>query len=481
MKKESRRIGRRRIINQDILKISVFFAVLFFGLIAFLGIFLVFRADSVINNDYNKRSGDLKMTVSRGSIYAAGGEVLAYSDTGASGGEERIYPYGRVFAHVVGFEGRGGLGLESSYDISLLTSDVDVITKIGNEFAGRKSGGNSIVTTLDASLQQAMYDILGENEGAIIAIDPVTGQIKGMVSYPSFDPGSIDENWDELTAEGSSVLLNRATQGTYTPGSTFKIFTLLEYYRQKGGNISDYAYTCTGSYSKSGSTISCVNGIKHGAEDIFTSFANSCNCSFANMAFQMDMDRFAADNEKLLFNTDLGLDIASRKSSFTLSSASSDFMIMQTCFGQGETLISPAHLAMITCAIANDGVLMKPYLVSSVINSNADTVSRTHSTAYGRLLTTEEAAFMKECMRMVVTQGTGVVLSYEGNYTAYGKTGTAETLNDSDESHDHSWFTGFAENNGQKLVVCAMISDMQSSGMTGLGAVKQVFDYYFGK
>ena len=481
LKKQKKKASLRSIINQDIVKVSIFFAVLFFAMAAFLVKFLAADAPTVINNTYNKRSDVMKRTVVRGNIYSADGDVLAYTQTDEEGNEMRIYPYGEDFFHVVGFEDKGGMGLESSYNYYLLSSHDNIFNKITSEFSSKKLTGDNIVTTLNTGIQKKLNDILKDNEGAIVVIDPEDGSVLGMVSKPGYDPNYISQAWDSITGDTeNSLLLNRVTQSGFTPGSTFKLFTLLEYYRREQGNVSDFYYDCEGTLTVNGDTIGCPSGASHGMQDLKLAFAHSCNCAFSTIGLSLDLEQFALHNKQLLFNTDLNLDIASGKSSFTLDAGSENYMVMHTAFGQGETLVVPMHLAMVTCAIANNGVLMKPHLVSHITDSYGNTVRTFENEEYARLLTEDEAAFMKEYMRAVVTDGTASVLSYEGNYISYGKTGTAETKTNKAEGYDHSWFTGFAENDGKRLVVCAMIENTQQAGITGVWAVKQVFDYYFG-
>ncbi len=476
--KERKKANKRRLINTDIIRIAIFFAALFFVLIVFLVKFMAVDSSSVINNTYNKRSDSLKKSVIRGSILSGNGEKLAYSVFDENGNEVRLYPYGNTFAHVVGFDSYGGLGLESSYNYYLLTSHTNIFNKIADEFKNEKAAADSVKTTLDPQLQKKLTEILGENEGAIIVIDPDSGEIPGMVSYPTFDPENPSEIIENDESD-SSALLNRATQATLTPGSSFKLFTLLEYYRQNGGKTNDFLCECGGYMTLQDETFGCPFGEAHGSQNLKTSFANSCNIAFSNIGLSLDIDKFTEDLDSLLFNTDLGIDIASKMSSFELSSSDNDFMIAQTAFGQGKTLVSPLHMAMIACAAANNGTVMKPHLVTEVIDSTGKTVEQFSPEVYAQLFSSEEADFLREYMRAVVTDGTARLLSYDGNYISYGKTGTAETRSNEEENHDHSWFTGFAENNGKKLVVCAMIENAQESGLTGLYPSKQVFDYYF--
>ena len=161
-----------RMINRDILKVFVFFAILFSGLIVFAVYFLAFQAETVINNSYNRRSDILARSVIRGRILADDGTELALSTVSADGSQERIYPYENVFAHVVGFDSNGKAGLESAYNYYLLTSHANLIDKITNEFNGLKNQGDDLETTLNACLQEYIYQLMGNNNGAGVCMDP---------------------------------------------------------------------------------------------------------------------------------------------------------------------------------------------------------------------------------------------------------------------------------------------------------------------
>ena len=299
--KVRKRINTGRIINKDILKVYLFFAALFTAIIVFMVCFLLFDASRIINNSYNSRSDILSETVTRGSILADGLEVLAYTQTDAQGNETRVYPYSDIFAHAVGFDSKGRLGLESSYNFYLLTSHAGIFEKIVNEFNGQKNPGDNIKTSLSVDLQSYIYDILGYNNAAVVCMDPETGQIKAMVSKPDFDPNYIDIIWDDIVNdEGNSVLLNRCTQGLFTPGSTFKIFTLYEFLKEQPDAMYSFAYNCTGSIKVGDTSISCFYGA-HGDQDLLMSFANSCNCAFAKIGSQLDIQRFRITASKLLF------------------------------------------------------------------------------------------------------------------------------------------------------------------------------------
>lgn len=248
--------------------------------------------------------------------------------------------------------------------------------KIQNEFKGEKDQGDTVVTTLDAELQQAAYDALGENKGAVIVMEADTGKILTLVSKPDFDPNTLAENWEILnTDEENSPLLNRATNGSYAPGSVFKIVTALAYMRQDT-DYNSYSYDCQGSITEDNVTIRCFNGTVHGYEDLRSSFANSCNASFANIGLSLDVDGYRETAESLLFNKKLPSVMDYTKSSFVLDAKSGSAEIMMTAMGQGKTMVSPYHMALITETIANGGTLMQPYYVDKVTNYTGTEVKR---------------------------------------------------------------------------------------------------------
>ena len=224
------------------------------------------------------------------------------------GHETRYYPYANMFAHVVGFSTNGKSGLESIANFNLLRSHTMTLEKVVNELQGEKNIGDNVVTTLNYDLQDTAYEALGKYDGAIAVMEPSTGKILAMVSKPDYDPNNIAEDWDELTAEDSesSVLLDRATQGLYPPGSVFKIFTTLEYVHENS-DYEDYSFDCNGKFTEGDSVIHCYKNKRHGQEDLIGSFADSCNSSFASLGLTLDPDSFTELCDSMLFNTSLPL------------------------------------------------------------------------------------------------------------------------------------------------------------------------------
>ena len=279
-----REIARlRRKKNRPLTFVSAFFILIFVSLIGYLAYFDAIKSEDFINSPYNTRQDTFSDRVVRGSILSSDGEVLAQTNVSEDGTEERSYPYGNTFAHVVGYDTNGKSGLESEANFQLLSSHEFFLNQIRNEFMGTKNTGDSVVSTLSADLQTTAYNSLGDRRGAVVALEPSTGRILAMVSKPDFDPNTISENWDSLVNdETNSSLLNRATMGQYPPGSTFKVVTALDYFRTHG-SFNGFSFDCQGSITKEEHTIQCYNGNVHGTEDFYTAFANSCNCAFAEI------------------------------------------------------------------------------------------------------------------------------------------------------------------------------------------------------
>ena len=433
-----------------------------------------------MNSPYNQRQDAFAKNVVRGSITDRNGNVLAETQVADDGTETRYYPYGSLFSHVVGYsdDQLGRTGLESVENFELLTSNAFFIEKIQNEFEGSKNQGDTVITTLDADLQQAASDALGSYKGAVVIMEADTGKILAMVSKPDYDPNDIASDWQTLnTDEENSPLLNRATGGSYAPGSVFKIVTTLAYMRQNS-YYSDYSYNCSGSITEDGTTIPCAGGNIHGQEDLRSSFANSCNSSFANIGLQLDISGFRDTADDLLFNSPLPGVLDYTKSSFVLDQDSPTSEIMMTAMGQGRTTVSPYHMALITQAIANGGTLMEPYLVDSVTNYTGTEVRRNVPKSYARLMTSDEASQLKEYMTAVVEEGTGSVLSGR-SYTVAGKTGTAEYSSD-DSDRTHSWFTGFTNVDNPELVITVITEGSDGSvGGRAVSIAGTILDSYY--
>lgn len=475
-RKTERQKSRNKQKNREIMAVTVSFVALFLVMMGYLSVYAMTHQEELMNNSYNNRQNILSQQNRRGTIYARGGEVLAETVEGTDGQEKRVYPYDELFSHAVGYVDKGKMGMEAQANYYLIRSSIPAVTKVKGEISGEKSPGDNVYTTFDVNLQEAASKALGIYKGAVIAMDPKTGEILAMVSKPDFDPNQIASIWDALLEdEESGTLLNRTTQGLYPPGSTFKIVTTLEYIRENPDTYQNYQYSCNGSFRSGESVINCYHGTKHGTIGLRTAFAKSCNASYANIGVMLDKEAFADTLDSLLFNQELPIDGIYNQSRLEITGSESDEEMMQNAIGQGKTQITPLHVALITAAVANDGVLMKPYTVKRVESAEGVKVKEYSPEKYGTLFSEEEAAVLKEYMMEVVKSGTGTKLSGL-SYTAAGKTGSAEFNAQKGESH--AWFTGFAPAEDPELVVTIIIEGAGSGGDYAVPMARRVFDAY---
>lgn len=468
--------------NRSILCMTYFIVGIFVCLIVYLGYFMQFERESVINNPYNGRISLFSDKVVRGKILAADGTVLADTGEDEFGDEKREYPMGQIFAHAVGYLDKGKTGLEAQVNFYLLSSHINLLQQIGNDLAGEKNPGDSVITTLDAGLQKAAYDLLGDRKGAVVVMEPGTGKILAMVSRPAFDPNTLDEEWEALTGEDENAksqakLLNRVSQGLYPPGSTFKIITALEYIREHPQDYENFTFDCTGYYQEGEYTIQCYHGTAHGHQNLQQAFANSCNGAFAYLGLSLDKGRLKSLAEETLFNNELPVSFTYSKSSYQMEETADVWETLQTSIGQGKTQITPLHNGMIAAAIANGGTLMRPYMVDRVENVAGDTVKKYMPEAYGPLMSAKEAETLTGFMKEVVNSGTASALRTDA-YTVAGKTGSAEF---DKNKETHGWFVGFAPAENPEIAVSVLVEESGSGGRTAAPIARGIFDTYFSR
>ena len=386
----------------------------------------------------------------------------------------------------------GDLGIERSYEnilrgekgVEILLRDAHGRVK-GRYEDGRYDvapvSGKNLNLSLDIELQAYGEKLMQNKIGAIVAIEPSTGEILAMVSSPTYDPSMLvgrerGRNYLKLNRDRYKPLFDRALMAAYPPGSTFKILTTLEYI-QEHADYENYSYTCTGSYTVGNHTIHCYGNKSHGTQNLRQAFANSCNAFYASLGMELDIDQFRQLCNKMLFNTSLPTDLQASKSSFVLDKSDGSSAIMATSIGQGQTLVTPFHMALLVSAINNDGVLMKPYVLDRVESSDGTLVEQYEPEEYGTLMTTDEAAILKDYMNYVVETGTGKKLSGQ-SYEAAGKTGSAEYSTGADSSH--SWFVGYAHRDDKSDIAIAVIVEKAGVGSEyAVPIAKEVFDAYY--
>ena len=456
--------------------VSFLFVAMFLGLIAYLVYFNVVRKEEFLNSSYNTRQNNYAERVIRGTIYSADGQELAKTTTDENGDEVRTYPFGSLFAQVVGYTGKGNSGLESSYNYMLMESHTSKLKQVKNEFSDAKNPGDSLYTTLNTTLQQAAADALDGYRGAVVVLEAKTGRVLANVSNPVFNPNTIDEDWEALNADDESgVFLNRGLQGRYPPGSTFKIVTSLAYLRQNG-TLDGFSFDCDGELTAGNYTIHCSGGEVHGPEDFAGAFAHSCNSAFAQIGLGLDKDAFRSLADSLYLNSRLDLELPTSKSSFDLDSTTADALVMQTSIGQGDTLVTPMEMALIASAVANDGEMIKPRYVDNIVSADGQAVKTFYKESLGTVMSESEANTLTELMKGVVQSGTAVSLS-DLPYNIAGKTGTAE--HGSDGETPHSWFVGFSNADDPDIVIAVVAENGGYSSEVAVPIARQVIEAYY--
>lgn len=460
--------------NREFRVVTYLFLIIFVSMIAHFVFFLTFESDDFINNEYNKLQTLLEEDVVRGEIITSDGYVIAETITNEEGEEKRNYPYGEIFSHVTGYSKNVRTGLEKQLNFTLLRSHGFFVEQIISEFTDEKLIGDNAVTTIRYDLQEAAYKALGNYDGAVIMMEPSTGKILCMVSKPTFNPNTIDVDWESL--QEGSALYNRATQGQYAPGSVFKILTTLAYVECNPDTYPDYTYECTGEITVDGKTIHCASNKSHGVVDLETSFAKSCNTSFANMMQDIDEEVFQKLCDVMLFNSELPIAFESSVSSFSISDTDENALKLDTAIGQGKTLVSPLHMVLLASAVANDGVVMRPQLIERIENCDGVVIEEEKSKEYVTLFTDAQVELLSDFMRSVVEEGTATRLNKDA-YIAYGKTGTAQTTSDLDQTN--AWFVGYAEVDGKEVAIAVVVENSGNGSTYAVPIAEKLFDLYF--
>ena len=366
----------------------------------------------------------------------------------------------------------------------LSRSSINPLEKIMNQVEEVKNPGDSVVLSLDSKLQSLAYSLLKDKKGSIVCMNPKTGRILAMVSTPSFTEEDIQNNWEALTSSDNKDgnLLNRATQGLYPPGSTFKLLVALEYIREHPLDWQNFSYTCKGEYvdpENSSYVVHCYNGEVHGKVDLESAIADSCNSAFARLGTEIDPLRLKALAESFYYNQKIDIGLSANGGQFTLAEDAGAWDKMQTAIGQGATLCTPLQNLCMVSAIANGGNLVYPSLLSSVQSANGTTVKEFPYGESHSLLSQSESDALKQFMRQVVTEGTASALQTDA-YKVCGKTGSAQ-VKVGGELKTNAWFVGFAPMEDPEIAISVLVEEGETGGKTAAPMARKVFDQYFHK
>ncbi len=451
--------------------ISTIYISLFTILVFYMVYFTAVKQKQISVHPQNTRLNNLEQEVIRGDIYDTNMKVLATTVN-----DTRKYPKGSLYAHVIGYSQRGKTGVEALANTELLYPDYNIPSLFRNAFLNEKFQGRDVVLTLDDRYQSAIAKAMKGKKGGVIVIEPATGKIRAMYGSPGFDPNNINQDWETLTKDTkNSPLVNRVTHGLYPPGSTFKIITALAYMTQDKAGGMDLTYDCQGKITGADYTIQCYNKTAHGVVGLKEAFYKSCNAYFIKLSEKISSKDLRNAAEQAGFNDTLPFDMSYAKSKFQLTEADSNFERAATYIGQGKTLVSPLHMAMIISAIANDGVMMKPYVLDYSMNKKGY-VKVKYLPQYQKAAMSEVSAKrLQDMMIDVVQQGTGAKIKNKSLIIG-GKTGTAQ--NETDK--DHSWFAGFAKQkeDDKNQIAFAVIVENGGKGAEALAVTQKILDVY---
>jgi penicillin-binding protein A len=437
--------------------------------------FQVIRADDLKNDPRNPRPALTERGKERGLIISSDGVVLARSvPVEGTRGFERSYPEGEVFAHSVGYSSfiLGDNGLEASRATELRSRRDVTISDLLAAVLGRDLRPRSIETTLDSRLQRAAFEALGDNIGAIVALDPATGAILASVSTPSFNPELLlgpdtADNWAELLADPASPLSDRATRELYAPGSTFKTAVAASAIDTGVANPGT-SFADPGAFPLPGSTATISNAWGGPCNDGVTAvlhqaFTRSCNTIFADLAIQTGAEPIGDTVEAMGWNQPMDFEWTIPNASWLTEQLSRDPAALgQSGIGERDVRATPLHMAMIAAAVANGGQTMAPYLVERVFDADGVAVETTIPAQLARAMSQSTAATMSLLMERVVTEGTGRGAALPGVRVG-GKTGTASGPG----GFPNLWFIGFAPVESPTIALAVFV---EGSPRTGSGA-----------
>lgn len=460
--------------NKRIITSLIVVSCLLLILVSDLLFFNLFEAGEIRQKNAVMNENSERVFLKRGRILDRNKQIIAESVKDEDGTLLRKYPYGNYFSGVVGYYyTEGNIGkkfLEESYDKELMMkSDTSVFNA--------DMSGDDLELTIDAKFQEYVYEQMGNYKGAIVAMNPKTGEILAMVSLPDFDPSDKVDLTERLEKDQKHIFLNMNALEPEFPGSTFKIITAAAAIE----NGVDGYYNDTGSFSKEGmQPIPNHDNKGHGKIDLKMAFKQSYNTYFCNVAYEVGIEKMQEICRRFGFDEEIMLDgLPVRNSTiFAELDDGTPYSSRTHCasLGIGQTLVkaTPLHMAMICSTIANDGVMMYPYVVKNGKSEKADRAKK--------VIEKDVANQIGGLMETVVTQGTGKNAQIKG-VTVAGKTGTAEAGKDGVDNDDHAWFVGYAPAENPKIAVAVFCEEAggEGGGKAAAPIAQKVMSEYLNK
>ena len=463
-------------MNRPIRRIGAVLAVLLVALLVNVTVIQV-----ILANDYRDRPGNQRVLLEqydreRGPILVGTSPIARSVETGDTLRYLRQYPDGEVYASATGFYSiiYGATGLERTENRVLTgSSDLFFVDRVEQLFAGRQPQGGVVTTTLNARAQNAAFRGLGTKKGAVVAIEPATGKILAQVQSPSFDPNilsshdptAIREYYEELEADPNKPLLNRPLVALNPPGSTFKLVTAAAALAS-GRYTPDSVIPGPKTYTLPLTNVKLRNWNRQecgpdGQVTLRDALAISCNTAFAWLGNQLGDEALRQQAELMGFGTNFDTPLRAARSRYPADPDEPQTAL--TAIGQFDVRATALQMAMVTAAVANDGVTMNPYLVQDLRAPDLSILQSTQPKPFNQAMNATDAAALTSMMVNVVDNGTGTNAQISGVRVA-GKTGTAETGNDNPAV---AWFVAFAPAEAPKVAVAVMVEDAGAAEVSG--------------
>nr|WP_315267166.1 penicillin-binding transpeptidase domain-containing protein [Microbacterium lemovicicum] len=466
-------------MTKELRRLSIVMLLMFVALFVSTSVIQVVQADALQQNPANKRALYDSYQVQRGSIVASGAAIASSVPSDDIYSWQRVYENPAVWAPVTGYT-NPALGSATGIELALNgvlsgTGGAQFLTRVERLFTGQPPRGSNVELTLDAGVQQAAFDALGDMQGAVVAIEPSTGRILAMVTSPSYDTNAlathsadqVNATYQELEDDLSHPLFNRAIGGDLNPpGSTFKL-VVASAALASGDYTPQSTLPNPGIYQlpQSSRTVSNASGGTCGPGDTVTiadALRLSCNIPMAELAVALGDKAIRDEAQKYGFNTSFQLPLTSTPSSYPASL--DDPQTALSGFGQGQVTATPLQMAMVSAGIANEGVVMNPRMVDRVIAPDLSVQQTFEDSEFGRALDEDLASEMVAMMVANVSDGAASNARIDGVDVA-GKTGTAEN---GDRPYS-LWFTGFAPAEDPQVAVAVVVENGGGQNQSGSG------------
>ncbi|MDQ7094760.1 penicillin-binding transpeptidase domain-containing protein [Desulfosporosinus sp. PR] len=452
-------------VRRVALGIAFSFFVLSLGLVYWQ----VVRSDTLLENPANRRLILMESRVTRGGIFDRNGEIIAQTQT-IKGKKVRVYPQGEMYEPTLGYSSvqLGASGLEGTLANWLMGIKNATATQTVQQLFSLPRQGDDVVLTLDSHLQSVAYNALKGKMGAAIAIDPQTGEVLALVSQPGFDPTNLESHWKDIINQTRERPLENRAFSLFPPGSIMKVVTSAALFRS-GINTTDL-YNCTGSTVINGQVIPEQDDKAHGWVNYNMALADSCNTYFATFGVQAGDKSFLSAAKGFGFGQKIPFELNVPLSQITNAAKVPDSLsinlLAASAFGQGEVLVTPFQMALITAGIANHGVIMTPHIVERVLDPSQNVQFEQQPQPWLTALSKEEADKITSAMITAVTDGTASPGALPDVQVA-AKTGSAEP---GGNQTTHAWYIAFAPAATPRIAVAVFVEH----GGTGGGAAAPI-------